>query len=229
MNQLQVSRIPNVILSPGHGAEALHQLPVVIIVEFVGMAPYIHQIQILPFVQPDKILPEGEQIPVVMAGRLPFQPVLRQGKTAGGLYRPCIFDPEMRKQMFDLCRIRPVRVRHPADRLADQTFKRFAVFHDLLDDILLRAAGHGRMSPRVRTDFVPAVQNRDLLCRNTVPFTKQPRIQVKGALDAKLIKQADQPFIRPSSVVIAHCQCFMPALRIAVINSGHYCYASFTD
>ena len=49
---LDVGAVPDVLLSAHHGAEALHHVPVVFVIELVAVAPDIHQVEILLLVQP---------------------------------------------------------------------------------------------------------------------------------------------------------------------------------
>src|SRR5699024_4861202 len=77
IDDLNVGRVPGVVFGRDHLEELFHHLPVLFAGELEPVAPDIHQVQILCFIQIGETLAVGQQVVGVVAGGFPGHEIVR--------------------------------------------------------------------------------------------------------------------------------------------------------
>ena len=188
VHEFNVGAVPHVIPAADERAEVLHELPVVIIVKLVAVAPYIHEIEVLLFEQRIECLAVLEQAVLVMTGRLPAVRVFRQCEAVGGTNHAGVADAAQRQKPFDVFGQRAVGIAQAAYRIAGVFFQCSAVSQDFFGDFGQGTARDGRMRDRVAGDFMSAVEIRNLGRVNALVISEEAANQTADPAAANLAK-----------------------------------------
>lgn len=157
VHNLDICRVPNILLAAHFLAEGADDLPVVMLLKLVAMSPQVEQLQ------PEWQFPRKEAVAqlvqlrvIVMASWVEAQPFVGNLKVVGADDSAGISNAAGAQGVDGFVAVCAVRVRKAADDFAKQLFQIIAVSKNLIGNARRGNRGQRRMGQRVGCDFVAA-------------------------------------------------------------------------